>query len=227
MSSVEIIPLKPAGGIRFAAGDPTGLRSTTFRVWGNKKGDIYLAARPIGDAVKASLHRDGRCHVGFSEPYAMKHGIEQRHMERWRVPLDVSATPIQVAIPVADLRPFTADDKQPMYWIAPPSDGGDLILAAIVTVPPSVPMSEPWPGATIGLQPIGVIETSLRRAFVVKWSLAMNAGQQVTIDALRSSALEAARRYGAKREAGGRTMVPWEMEMGGKIRQTIVDFANT
>ena len=57
--------------IRWAIGAPDGPRSSAWRLWGNKKGDIYVAVRSLGGIIKASFHRDGRCQVGFTDSYAM------------------------------------------------------------------------------------------------------------------------------------------------------------
>jgi hypothetical protein len=35
-------------GLRWAVGAPDAPRSATWRLWGNKKGDIYLAVRSKG-----------------------------------------------------------------------------------------------------------------------------------------------------------------------------------
>jgi hypothetical protein len=45
------------GTIRFAVGSPTGLRSSTWRIWSAKHTkNVYLAARSIAGLQKVSLH---------------------------------------------------------------------------------------------------------------------------------------------------------------------------
>jgi len=55
--------VRAGGTIRFAVGSPTGLRSSTWRIWSAKHTkDVYLAARSIAGLQKVSLHesRAGR-----------------------------------------------------------------------------------------------------------------------------------------------------------------------
>ena len=42
------LDLEEVDAIRFALGSVGGARSSTWRVWGNKKGDFYLATRTLG-----------------------------------------------------------------------------------------------------------------------------------------------------------------------------------
>jgi len=78
--------------IRWAIGSADGPRSSLWRMWGNKKGDIYVAVRSLGAITKASFHRDGSCQVGFTEPYAAtasrRFGVTSRHWDRWQLPAD-------------------------------------------------------------------------------------------------------------------------------------------
>ena len=55
--------------IRWAVGSIDGSRGATWRLWGDKKGDVYVAARSITGLVKASFHRDRKCHLGFTCGY--------------------------------------------------------------------------------------------------------------------------------------------------------------
>lgn len=56
--------------VRFGVGSPTGLRSSIWRLWIEPaKGDIYIAARPIGDEFKASLHQSGKWRVAYTEKH--------------------------------------------------------------------------------------------------------------------------------------------------------------
>jgi hypothetical protein len=49
--------VQAGGTIRFAVGSPTGLRSSTWRIWSAKHTkDVYLAARSIAGLQKVSLH---------------------------------------------------------------------------------------------------------------------------------------------------------------------------
>lgn len=54
---------KPA---RFAVGDPAGVTSNSWRVWAEKKSDIYIACRDNFRETKVSLHASGRWRMGFT-----------------------------------------------------------------------------------------------------------------------------------------------------------------
>jgi hypothetical protein len=72
MISSAGIPERDEAGlkvVRWAVGAPGEPRSSAWRLWGNKKGDIYAAVRSLGGITKASFHRDGRCQVGFADTY--------------------------------------------------------------------------------------------------------------------------------------------------------------
>ena len=49
----EATELGKSDGVRWAVGEQNGRRSSTYRFWGNKKGDFYLAARSIGGSLKS------------------------------------------------------------------------------------------------------------------------------------------------------------------------------
>jgi hypothetical protein len=65
------VPVEKAkrGGIRWIIGTPDGARSSTWRLWANKKGDVYVSRRGAGEIYKVSFHRDGNCHIGFASDY--------------------------------------------------------------------------------------------------------------------------------------------------------------
>lgn len=79
-------------------GSPTGPRSSTWRFWGNKKGDFYVSVRPLGGIVKTSFHRDGRCHTGLTGTYAESIGrAAERHWDRWDLPADAATRALEIA----------------------------------------------------------------------------------------------------------------------------------
>lgn len=115
--------------LRWAVGTPAGPRGSVWRLWGNRKGDAYLAARTSGEQVKASFHRDGRCHIGFTAEYAAIArarftGLTTRHWERWRLPDDSPALRlVDIVLPHSELRVF--EDKwtaaRDVQWLHPPA----------------------------------------------------------------------------------------------------------
>jgi hypothetical protein len=78
------------GAIRWAVGSIDGPRGATWRLWGNKKGDVYVAARSIAGQAKASFHRDRKCHLGCTGEYIERArtqfpGLTARHWDRWTI----------------------------------------------------------------------------------------------------------------------------------------------
>src|SRR5215510_3988745 len=114
--------------IRWAIGSSDGPRSTTWVLWENKKGDIYVATRSLGGTIKASFHRDGNCHVGFTSEYkataSRRFGVSKRLWEKWRLPDDPVVRVLQILIPHSELRVFA--DRNPtadVTWLSLPSAG--------------------------------------------------------------------------------------------------------
>lgn len=54
--------------LRFGVRTHDGRTSDVWKCWtrsGNDKRDVYLTSRPLGNALKLSLHEEGQWHVGF------------------------------------------------------------------------------------------------------------------------------------------------------------------
>jgi hypothetical protein len=94
--------LPSRAGIRWAVGSPDGRRSSTWRLWGDKKGDVYLSMRSQGGRLKASFHRDRHCSVGFTKEYESiakeRFGADSRHWERWRLPAPEAPSSYQYSL---------------------------------------------------------------------------------------------------------------------------------
>jgi hypothetical protein len=153
--------------IRWAIGSSGGLRSSTWRLWGNKKGDIYFAVRTLGNTIKASFHRDGKCQVGFTEEYmstATKlYTIQSRHWEKWRLPSDELVKALQVLIPHSELRQFTSRNDRDVIWLPTPPDGSIAVVSLFISIPIVDLSLSPDSAATI----LGKIKTSTRTAWLV------------------------------------------------------------
>lgn len=85
---------RAAGGeIRWAAGWPSGPRSQSWRLFGNRNSnDVYLGPRWDGEAIKLSLHGSGRWRVAWTEEYAKQIGLPDdldRVLARWDPPTDI------------------------------------------------------------------------------------------------------------------------------------------
>jgi hypothetical protein len=54
--------------VRFAVRSPDGATTDIWKCWtrsGTGKRDVYLTSRPLGNAMKLSMHESGRWHVSF------------------------------------------------------------------------------------------------------------------------------------------------------------------
>jgi hypothetical protein len=154
--------------IRWAIGSPDGPRSSTWRLWGNKKGDFYLSVRALGHIVKSSFHPDGWCSIGFDRQYLPKMRARfpqahSRHWRRWQLPDSPLARALQVVIPTSELRSYALDDA-PDIWIAPP--GPDHVAVASVFIAPSGTKPS-WSAGEPQPHPICVIETRNRAAWLL------------------------------------------------------------
>ena len=95
--------------IRWAVGSIDGPRGATWRLWGHKKGDVYLAARSITGEVKASFRPDRKCHLGFTGEYfetasTQFPGLTSRHWDRWTIPHEPVVRALQIVLPALELR---------------------------------------------------------------------------------------------------------------------------
>jgi hypothetical protein len=123
--------------LRWAIGSPDGPRSSAWRLWGEKKGDLYVAVRSLGAATKASFHRDGKCQVGFTNEYAVtasrRFAVESRHWQRWRLPADQVVRVLQVLVPHSELRSFTDRDHRNVTWLPTPPEGSVAVVSIFLT----------------------------------------------------------------------------------------------
>jgi hypothetical protein len=153
--------------LRWAIGSCDGPRSSTWVLWENKKGDIYVALRSLGGTIKASFHRDGQCQVGFHSDYAetasRRFGVAKRLWQKWRLPDDPVVRVLQILVPHSELRFFV--DRNPtadVTWLpAPPA--GSIGVVSIFISRTGFEMSSGVPDAII----VGNVRTSIRTAWVV------------------------------------------------------------
>ena len=137
--TLSVKDLHPRDAIRWAVGSPNGRRSSTWRLWGDKKGDVYVAMRSLANRLKVSIHRDRRCQVGFTSEFAKeaveRFGAPSRHWERWKLPDGPVIRALQIIIPDSDLEVFDADEKHPMHWIPAPGTGRAQVFSVFVAEP--------------------------------------------------------------------------------------------
>lgn len=92
---------------RFAVGQPGGARSMEWVVmWKTARSDVYIAARTLGGALKASVHESGQCHV--RAPNSIRHGspnASSHFLDVWSInPQAAYEFPFGIIIPEAQLR---------------------------------------------------------------------------------------------------------------------------
>jgi hypothetical protein len=89
---------------------------------GNKKGDIFLAARRLGGTLKTSFHRDGCCHSGLTNVYVYRIRGEgkaavRKYFDRWELASELLVQAFQILVPTGELRLFRPSDADQMKWI--------------------------------------------------------------------------------------------------------------
>jgi hypothetical protein len=107
--------------IRLGIGSAITRRSGIWRIWVNKKGDVYVSVRCLGGVWKISLHKDGNCQFGFTKEYSTtastRFGIESRHAEVWRLPTAPFIRALQILIPESELRIQEVVDIRKINWL--------------------------------------------------------------------------------------------------------------
>jgi hypothetical protein len=112
---------------RFGVGDPNGKHSLVWKVWASRNTpDVYVTARSMQGAMKASIHASGQRHVGLTSEYALDK--TKRHYDRWlgghKLTEGVSLE-FLIQIPTVELRSFplgTGDLKNNVVWLQPSPD---------------------------------------------------------------------------------------------------------
>lgn len=99
---------KPA---RFAVGDPNGMTSNSWRVWAERRSEVYIACRDNFTETKVSLHASGRWRMGFTSEAIKKNPMlvqpsENRAWEVWDKPLETlpqTTTAFHLYFPTSEL----------------------------------------------------------------------------------------------------------------------------
>lgn len=156
----------PERAVRFAVGDGASRRALVWKCWnqGSSKSDVFLAARNLGHAFKASLHekgplphQTGEWHVGFDKKYLDKNGgfpsetWRTRYIDTWERPSDlvqgvtlayrIITLASSVNLPVIP----SAIGKGPISWYPPP-DHPLGVETNVVFTAPGTPVTG-WPGS--------------------------------------------------------------------------------
>jgi hypothetical protein len=156
--------------IRWAVGSPDGTRSATWRFWGNRKGDFYLAVRSLGNVLKTSLHRDGRCHTGLTNEHANYPRISDnlkgtRHWDRWALRDEPLIRAIQIVVPGSELRSFDSEEADQMVWLPLPIAGSQSVVTVYVAKRSNTQL--PWNAPAGAVEPLALLATPLRSAWLI------------------------------------------------------------
>jgi hypothetical protein len=168
MSTVPTGKLASRRGLYWAIGSLDGPRSSAWFVSGNKKGDIYVSVRNLGGITKASFHKDGRCHVGFTDEYQAtareRFCVTSRHWQRWLLPDAEVARVLQIIVPCAELRSFIEQNPHEVIWLPLPPEGSVGVVSIYVA---ALGLEPPFPSGAHGPFVVGSVPTSIRTAWVV------------------------------------------------------------
>jgi len=159
---------KVVDAVRIAVGTIEGKKSSPWRFWGNKKGDIYASARSMGNIFKISLHRDGKCFAGFTSEYKTKcTGALQnrsRHLDKWELNLNAPEVAIQVLFLENELRTYKPKNLDKVHWFFPP-EKNEMFVATVYILPISI--REVTFDSSKIMFPIASFETSARNVLIV------------------------------------------------------------
>lgn len=170
LDTTLVVNAATGGAIRWAVGSRHGPRSGTWRVWNNKKGDLYLAVRSLGGIVKTSFHRDGRCQTGLTQEHSGYSRVSSalqgsRHWDRWELRSGEQTRAMQIAIPASELRTFESEEAGQMVWLPPPPIGHLTTVTLFIAQRQNSRL--PWNAPTGPIQPLGLLTAGPRVAWVV------------------------------------------------------------
>ncbi|VTU36122.1 hypothetical protein [Variovorax sp. PBL-E5] len=199
--------LPKSAGIRWAVGDPDGLRSSTWRIWGNKKGDVYAAIRHLGGVTKASFHRDRKCQVGFTTEYMQSPDggdVEgSRHWVTWKLPEAPMVQAMHIICPDEDLVRFNDEPEEArlMRWLPAPGIGHAKVTTIHIAEPPN---DSGWKEATSRGELIGFFECPTRTTWITSISQHLGPNERALVATWRNWGTEVA---GAKTDEAGARML--------------------
>lgn len=138
MTADAPVPDQP---IRFAAGSPTGPRSTVWRIWAERDSSVYVAARAIAGRFKASLHASGDWRVSFrllEDARLVIPGATGRIVKRFAPSKEIAPRVrrgFSLFIPwfAVSLPPLDGVESGPVVWLEAPDDGYCIEASLIFT----------------------------------------------------------------------------------------------
>lgn len=141
---------------RFVVGTPGVAWASIWRVWVERDGSIYVAARTMASRFKASLHATGDWRIGFQHtatgghrlPPGLRRTVFQFSPAREPRPGVMRAftlvTPWFAVIPGTDGATVPRDT----VWITPPDEDRKVECMLLITTPPVY--ASTWPGEKEG-----------------------------------------------------------------------------
>src|SRR5919107_858536 len=132
--------------VRFAVGNPDGLRSPVLRLWTSGNGsDVYLAARTMADQAKVSFHESRKWRLAFTEKYASgpnpyAQDGEDRATSNWPRPPEVApgiTRAFVIMVPASELTSpkVTFASKPDTVWVPPAPSGLATCLTLFFIAP--------------------------------------------------------------------------------------------
>lgn len=202
--------LPKRAGIRWAAGAPSGPRSSTWRLWGDKKGDVYLSMRSQGGRIKASFHRDRRCSIGFTSEFheeaRERFGVQSRHMARWTLPDSEVVRVAQILIPGDDLVAFEEGDNAQMRWLPAAGPGDATVVSVYIAEPPDC---FNWTHPETDGNLIGIMLSPTRFTWAVSTVQTLDAATLAMIEDARQKAMAMAANTDLPRDNPAIRMAIW------------------
>ena len=145
----------PEHSLRFAVRTHDGRTTDVWKCWtttGNQKRDVYMTSRPLGYAMKLSLHESGQWHVGFDsnkkdELFSPEQVPPTRFLGKWLRPEAATMSQVlasRIYFPWASPSEATRDPPPDTVWLeSAPEQQWVEVAVFLVNVP--APMDD-WPG---------------------------------------------------------------------------------
>lgn len=143
-------------GLRFAVGDPSGPRSSVWRIWMNdRRDDVYIAARALASDLKVSLHPEF-WYFGFTKQHIDRGSSvlpsgSDRKMRVWSRPAEFGAgwtRAFSIVVPASQVveapTPYTGSEA---VWFPKPAEGEAVHFTVLLSKPGAARGRRGYPNA--------------------------------------------------------------------------------